>query len=243
MIPKVIHYCWFGGKPLPRTARKCLSSWKKVCPDYTIIRWDESNFDVKQHSFIESAYESKAWAFVSDWARLKILYENGGIYLDTDVKLLKPLDSLLTHQSYIGVQQNGHLCTTGLGFGCVKANPVVYDMLTMYDGLVFDWAKSDELACPYLNDAVVRARGYSGDGLGEIVELDGLTVYPSRYLDPICPGASQNLICDDTISVSLYANSWGTVQKRIRRKLINSIGTARVDSIKRMLRGYRHAGK
>ena len=95
MIPKVIHYCWFGGKPLPKTARKCLSSWKKMCPDYEIKRWDESNFDVNQNRFISTAYEAGAWAFVSDWARLKIIYDNGGIYLDTDIELLKTLDGLL----------------------------------------------------------------------------------------------------------------------------------------------------
>lgn len=120
MIPKTIHYCWFGGKPLPRTARKCLASWRKMCPDYKIKRWDESNFDVWQHPFVASAYDTGAWAFVSDWVRLKVLYDNGGVYLDTDVKLLKPLDELLENQCYIGVQQSGRLCNTGLALAQPK---------------------------------------------------------------------------------------------------------------------------
>ncbi len=237
MIPKVIHYCWFGGKPLPSTARKCLRSWEKVCPGYEIKRWDETNFDVRQHPFVASAYEAGAWAFVSDWARLKVLYENGGIYLDTDIKLVKPLDELLENQCYIGVQQAGHLCNTGLGFGCAEASPVVHDMLAKYDGLVFEWAKASEFACPYLNDEVVRARGYSGDGLSDVVRLDELTVYPSRYLDPISPGDSMNLICDETVSISLYANSWGSLKDRVRRQLICAAGPERIAQIKQRLRG------
>lgn len=235
MIPKVIHYCWFGGKPLPRTACKCLESWKKCCPDYKIKRWDESNFDVRQHPFVASAYDAAAWAFVSDWARLKILYDNGGIYLDTDVELLKPLDELLTNQFYIGVQQSGQLCTTGLGFGCVKTSPVAHEMLAQYDGLIFEWARSKDLACPYFNDEVVRSHGFMGDGLGDIESLDGLTVYPSRYFDPIAPGRLQDLLCDDTFSVSLYANSWGSDWTKLRRSLINAIGHDRVERLKKII--------
>lgn len=237
MIPKTIHYCWFGGKPLPSTARKCIKSWEKICPGFEIRRWDETNFDVTQHPFMASAYEVGAWAFVSDWARLKILYENGGIYLDTDVKLLKPLDELLENQCYIGVQQAGHLCTTGLGFGCTKASPVVHEMLAKYDGLIFDWDMSKDLACPYFNDMVVRAHGYSGDGLGDVEQVDGLTVYPCCYFDPLCPGESQNLLCDETVSISLYANSWGSLGDRVRRQFINLLGVERAKKIKSKLRG------
>ncbi|MGO5501189.1 glycosyltransferase family 32 protein [Paratractidigestivibacter faecalis] len=236
MISKVIHYCWFGGKPLPHTARKCLQSWERFCPDYEIKRWDETNFDTRQHPFVASAYDAGAWAFVSDWARLKILYDNGGIYLDTDVKLIKTLDGLLDNQCYIGVQQSERLCTTGLGFGCLKSSPVVHEMLAQYDGLRFDWAHSQELACPHLNDEVVRAHGYSGDGLGDVERFEGLTVYPSRFFDPIAPGDSLNLMGDDTISVSLYANSWGSKWDRVRRSVINAIGQERTRRIAERLR-------
>ena len=85
----MIHYCWFGGKELPIEVKKCIASWRKMCPDYEIIRWDESNFDVGQHPFVREAYKAKVWAFVSDYARLKVVYDNGGIYLDTDVETLR----------------------------------------------------------------------------------------------------------------------------------------------------------
>lgn len=104
MIPKVIHYCWFGGKPIPNDVKKCINSWKKKCPDYEIKCWNESNFDVNAHPFTKAAYEAKAWAFVSDYARLKVVYDHGGIYLDTDVELLKNLDFLLKYDFYIGIE-------------------------------------------------------------------------------------------------------------------------------------------
>lgn len=236
MIPKTIHFCWFGGKPLPYAARKCLKSWKKQCPDFEIKRWDETNFDVNQHPFVKSAYEAKAWAFVSDWARLKIIYDEGGVYLDTDVELLKPLDSLLANNNcYIGVQQSECMCNTGLGFGAVESSPVIEKMLSMYNGLVFTWEKASELACPKLNDAVVRSLGFDGDGSGDVAYLDGLTVYPCRYLDPIAPGNLQNLTCDDTVSISLYANSWGGASARFKRAVINVIGCERIEKIKKAM--------
>ncbi len=239
MIPKVIHYCWFGGKPLPYAARKCLKSWKKQCPDFEIKRWDETNFDVNQHPFVKSAYEAKAWAFVSDWARLKIIYDEGGVYLDTDIELIKPLGPLLeNNECYIGVQQSERLCTTGLGFGAVKASPVIEKMLSMYNGLEFTWEGAPELACPKLNDAVVRSLGFCGDGFGNVARLNGLTVYPCRYLDPIAPGNLQNLTCDDTVSISLYVNSWGPRSARLRRFVANALGPQKTDGIKRALNRF-----
>ena len=94
-IPKIIHYCWFGGNPLPELAQKCIESWKKYCPDYEIKRWDETNFDLDCCDYVREAYQEKKWAFVSDYARFKILYEYGGVYFDTDVELIKPIDDIV----------------------------------------------------------------------------------------------------------------------------------------------------
>ncbi|RKW32245.1 MAG: glycosyl transferase, partial [Lachnoanaerobaculum sp.] len=104
MIPKVIHYCWFGGKPLPKIARKCIQSWKRFCPDYEIVEWNEKNYDIHKNSYMEEAYLQKKWGFVPDFARLDIIYQNGGIYLDTDVELIRPLDELLYHRAYMGFE-------------------------------------------------------------------------------------------------------------------------------------------
>lgn len=104
MIPKIIHYCWFGGNPLPELAVKCIESWKKYCPDYEIKRWDESNFDLNCCDYVKEAYQAKKWAFVSDYVRFKVLYDEGGLYFDTDVELIKSIDDILAHGPFMGVE-------------------------------------------------------------------------------------------------------------------------------------------
>lgn len=231
MIPKIIHYCWFGGKPLPADVLKCIKTWKKYCPDYEIIRWDESNFDLNQHSFLKATYDAKAWAFVSDYARLKIIYENGGIYLDTDVELLKSLDPLLINEAYIGIQQPGRLCTTGLGFGAEKNNHVIGKMLAEYDNIEFDLNQKHKFACPILNNRVVKYLGKVD--YDKITYLEGITVYPSEYFDPLSTGDTKNLLSENTYSIHHYAASWETKGQQIKRKIIvNIIGEGKYHSLK-----------
>ena len=114
-IPKVIHYCWFGNGKMPKLAQKCIESWKKYCPEYKIVCWNEENFDINQNKYAREAYAAGKWAFVSDYVRLKVLYDEGGIYLDTDVELIKPLDKLIEERGYMGFDDNG-VISTGLGF-------------------------------------------------------------------------------------------------------------------------------
>ena len=128
MIPKIIHYCWFGGNEIPENDKKCIESWKKYCPDYKIIRWDESNYDYKKNSYMREAYEAKKWGFVPDYARLDIIYNYGGIYLDTDVELLKSLDEILDCEGFFGFESE-NLVNLGLGFGAVKGNEIIRDMM------------------------------------------------------------------------------------------------------------------
>lgn len=117
MIPKKIHYCWFGGNPLPESAKKYIGTWKKYCPDYEIIEWNENNFDVTQNQYCKEAYEAKKWAFVSDYARLKVLYDFGGIYMDTDVEVVKPLDDLLQYNWFSGFESEKRIQTGTMGAG------------------------------------------------------------------------------------------------------------------------------
>lgn len=231
MIPKTIHYCWFGKKDLPPEAKRCIASWKKICPDYDIIRWDENNFDVNQNPFIKAAYEAKKWAFVSDYARLKVVYDNGGIYLDTDVELRKNLDSLREHGCYIGIQQNEFLCNTGLGFGATKSNPVVLKMLESYDDLTFSESHTLELSCPRLNNAVIRSYGLVSNT--EITDLPEVTVYPPQYFDPY---GGKNLLCDETYSIHHYAASWTSEKNQFKRKIARWIGQDNIISIKSLLK-------
>ena len=130
-IPKVIHYCWFGRNEKPNLFYKCFESWKKYCPDYEIIEWNEDNFDINMIPYVKEAYEAKKWAFVADYARLWIVYHYGGIYLDTDVELLRPLDNLLASEAFFGSEDEKSIAT-GLGFGARKGNNVVKCMLLDY---------------------------------------------------------------------------------------------------------------
>ena len=236
MIPKTIHYCWFGGKTLPREVKACIRSWEKYCPDYRIVRWDENNFDVSCHPFCKSAYEDGAWAFVSDYARLKVVYDNGGIYLDTDVEIVRCLDSLLDHACFLGVQQERHVCNTGLGFGAEAGHPVIRELLKKYDEVAYDPSRKKELACPVLNTEALAALGYSY--ADSPVSVCGAEVYPPLYFDPISPGSGgKNLLCDRTCSIHHYSNSWGSRKDVLRRKLIRFIGPENVARIKEMLHG------
>ncbi|MDO4832161.1 MAG: glycosyltransferase [Clostridia bacterium] len=233
MIPKKIHYCWFGKKPLSKEVKKCIKTWKKYCPDYEIIEWNESNFDVNSHPFVKKAYEAGKWAFVSDFARLKIVYEEGGIYLDTDVELLKNIDFLLDNEFFIGVQQSQKCVTTGLGFGAEKNNQVILKMLKKYDEHEFDQNTMTEIMCPKLNNSVFHELGY--EYKDEIVKLEGGTVYPPKYMDPLAPGYF-DLLCDDTISIHRYAASWTSGKQQLKRKLILFMGQKRVVALAGFLR-------
>ena len=233
MIPKVIHYCWFGGKKIPAEFRRYMKSWRKFCPDYEVKEWNESNFDVFAHPFTKSAYEAKAWAFVSDYARLKVVYEHGGIYLDTDVELLRNLDFLLENECYVGIGQSEMLCAAGLGYGAVKGNAVVAKMLAQYDGLLYRASGREAILSPKLNHAVIESLGYRQSE--EPVRIGGALILPRRFFDPIAPGNSENLLCADSVSIHHYSATWMPLQTRLRRKLINAVGMERVQKLKHFL--------
>lgn len=133
MISKIIHYCWFGGGEKPDLIKKCINSWSQYCPEYQIIEWNESNFDVNCNSYVKAAYEDKKWAFVSDYARLYIVYNYGGIYLDTDVLLHNTLDELLTCGCWLASDDVRYIAT-GLGFGAERKHWLIKEIMNAYDG-------------------------------------------------------------------------------------------------------------
>lgn len=237
-IPKVIHYCWFGSSRLPKDVKKCIKSWKKVCPDYVIKRWDETNFDIKQNEFIYDAYINKKWAFVSDYARLKIIYDNGGIYLDTDVKLVKKLDDLLAFDSYFGIDQKDGYVATGLGFGATKNNELLDEMLKVYNDLKFDVNNLNKIACPILNTNVLKQYGFikSNQEIQYISKYNCIFL-PPEYFDPIAPGTTNNLLSDNTFSIHMYSASWTSKKNVIKRKFIRFIGVEKFNFLKRLLKG------
>ena len=135
MIPKIIHYCWFGGNPKPKLAEKCIASWKKHCPGWQIIEWNESNFDVNRNGYTKICMEQKKYAFLSDYVRLLVVAEQGGVYFDTDVELLRPMDGLLEQDAFFGFE-TPEFVASGLGFGSVAHGTVIEAMVREYDFLL-----------------------------------------------------------------------------------------------------------
>lgn len=236
MIPKKIHYCWFGEKKIPKELKKYIKTWKKYCPDYEIILWNEDNFDIKCCKFVEDAYIAKKWAFVSDYARLKIIYDEGGIYLDTDVELLKNLDDLLVNENFFPIQQSQNICATGLGFGAIKGSKVIEQLLSVYENTTFDKENLEKIACPYLNDLILKKYKYVNDGGIQYFDDNKVAIYPSKYFDPVAPGNTKNLLCDDSYSIHHYSYSWGNKKNILKRKIINFIGQDKINNIKKYIK-------
>ena len=236
MIPKKIHFCWFGDKPIPKEIEKYIKSWRKYCPDYEIKKWDESNFNIGSCLFVKKAYEAKKWAFVSDYARLKIIYDEGGIYLDTDVELLKNLDDLLVNENFFPIQQDQNIIATGLGFGAQKGSTIIKKMLDVYNNAEFDINRLEDIACPYLNNIVFKKYNYQNGNEIQYFDNGKIAIYPSKFFDPISPGHSSNLLCDETYSIHHYSASWKNKKHQLKRKMINFIGQERVNRFKKIIK-------
>lgn len=209
MIPKKIHYCWFGGNPLPKMARKCIDSWKKFFPDYEIIEWNEINYDISNcPEYVQEAYELKKWAFVSDYARLQIIYENGGIYFDTDVEVIKPFGEVLTHNAFFGFE-GGKYVNTGLGFGANRHLNVLQDMMSDYSGIHFKFEDGslDQTSCPVRNTSALVKYGLKQDDSYQILEND-IIILPTCFMCPVCFDNGDINISEDTISIHWYSASW-----------------------------------
>lgn len=203
MIPKKIHYCWFGRGELTAKAKKCIESWKKYCPDYEIIEWNEDNFDIYQNEYTKKVYNEKKYAFLSDYVRLKVVYEYGGVYLDTDVEIIKPLDNLLDNKAYFGFEINEYV-NTGLGFGAEKGNLTVEVLLKEYD-ILLDGTK-DVIGCPQLNTKGLVKLGLLRNG--QLQQLPGCIVYPVDYFNPYDDPTGRLKKTKNTYSIHWYAKSW-----------------------------------
>lgn len=211
-IPKIIHYCWFGRKPKPELAEKCIKSWKKFCPDFEILEWNEENFDVSAApQYVRQAYESKRWAFVSDFVRLKALTEMGGIYMDTDVEVVKPLDPYLKHQAFAGFERiNG--VQTGL-LACEKGFPLFLDFLKHYDTASF--LKEDGSPDITTNVEVLtnlcQSRGLVFNDKFQVV--DGLAIYPRKFFCPVDFETEKLHRTRKTVTIHWFAGSWHTEEE------------------------------
>lgn len=222
MIPKVIHYCWFGGKPLPSLQQKCLKSWCEKCPDYEIRLWNEENFDIDACDYAREAYAAGKYAFVSDYARFRILQEFGGIFLDTDVELLRPLSDFPADGCFMACEEPG-LVNTGLILGAPAGDPVIGEILEAYTKRHF----LDENGRPDMTTVVVYVtEALEKRGLqktDEIQHLPGVTVWPPRYFSPRSLKTGKVELTQDTWSIHHFAASWESAPSRFRGKVYRAL--------------------
>lgn len=207
MIPKTIHYCWFGGNPLPDDALKCIDSWKKYCPEYEIKEWNESNFDFSDCQYAREAYDAKKWAFVSDYARFKILYEHGGLYFDTDVEVIRPLDDLVAAGPFMGFESETSVAP-GLGLAANPGLGLYKTMIDKYKSLHFlmpDGTYNLKTVVAYTTDELVKAGLQKRPGIQTVA---GITLYPPDFFCPKDLHTDILRITENTYSIHHYKASW-----------------------------------
>ena len=216
MIPKTIHYCWFGRSEKPLLVKKCIESWKTKCPDYRIVEWNEDNFDPALNDYAREAYAARKWAFVADYARLWIIYQHGGIYLDTDVELLRPLNDLLEESAFLGLEDTD-MIATGLGFGAEAGNEVIGAMLRDYSGIHFlkTDGSFDLLPCPVRNTKSIEHLLPEKMNYGEITRIQGAAIYPREFFCPLSADGTSMLRTDNTYSIHWFSASWLSPEDKI----------------------------
>lgn len=208
-IPKIIHYCWFGGNELSDLAKKCIDSWKKYFPEYKIIEWNENNFDINCCQYVQDAYKEKKWAHVSDYARFYVLYQYGGIYFDTDVEVINSYDNILKEGAFMGCERWDGGIATGLGFGVEKSNSFMKKILEDYEKSSFYDEKGE---ADIYNTVVVRVTnlmtqaGYIPNY--EPQRVNGIVIYPKDYFNPMIYETGVLDITSNTKSIHWYDASW-----------------------------------
>ena len=217
MIPKVIHYCWFGGNPLPETAIKCINSWRKYFPEYEIKEWNESNFDVNCCKYVKEAYLAKKWAFVSDYARFWILYNYGGLYFDTDVEVIKDMQEIVKKGPFMGREPIdkhdptlGQGVNPGLGIGANLGLSLYKEMLDFYDTIHFlnEDGTLNEKTVVFYTTNILKRHGLRKSP--EIQNVEGIYVYPVDYFCPLNYQSGKLTITDNTVSIHHYSASWNS---------------------------------
>lgn len=233
MIPRKIHYCWFGKGEYPEIVKRCMKSWKTYCPGYEINLWNEDNYDVTKNRYIKEAYENKKWAFVSDYARLDIIYREGGIYLDTDVELIRALDDLLVYKSFFAGDGCG--INSGIGFGAEKGNRVVKILLEEYEGKGFiKDGKPDLTPCTVPNTRPFLEHGYDPSAV-DVQYFMGTTIFPTEYFSPM-NGMSELHITKNTYGIHYGSRLWETGMTRFKSKIRIALGRKWTNRIKKVFK-------
>ena len=228
---KYIHYCWFGDKPLPKLAKKCIESWKKYLPDYEIIKWSEENVDLEECPFIKEAYANKKWAFVADYARTKALKEMGGIYFDTDMEIIKNLNNLFDCDTFLGIEDTGFVAV-GVWYEKDKEALLPTELLKKYRSMKgFSQEEMASFSIPKLISKVLDKYGLEY-GSSKIQVLNkSIKIYPREYFYPYSYDRSNNLFTDNTCMIHYYDASWIPFRDRFEINMARRIGRVRTYKI------------
>lgn len=214
MIPKTIHYCWFGGNNLPESAIKCINSWKKFFPDYEIVQWNESNFDVYSIPYTKDAYNAKKYAFVSDYARFWILYNFGGVYFDTDVEVVKSFEDIISSGPFMGVEISVGketklpVINPGLGIGAEKGMLLYEEMISIYQKLNFydcNGGIQKNTMIPIISQILAREGLICSE---DIQSVYSNKIYPVDFFNPYNSLTGQLKVTSNTHSIHWYTASW-----------------------------------
>ena len=243
MIPKVIHYCWFGGKNKPKEVEYCIDTWKKKLKGYKLIEWNESNFDIASSiDYVRKAYENKKWAFVSDYVRLLALYNYGGIYLDTDVEVFKTFNKLLKYSAFFGYESKDYVCTAVMG--AERKSGFIKEFIDSYENMQFANADYKQMVTnvQYLTE-LLRDIGLQRNGKKQII--DNMIILPQVYFSDnafinIFGKYSHRSIAYHHFFSSWYDNRTKGIKKKLKYfivgKLRNTIGTDFLAAIRKKMR-------
>lgn len=228
---KYIHYCWFGDKPLPKLAKKCIKSWEKFLPDYKIIKWSEENTNLQECPFIKEAYENKKWAFVSDYIRTKALNEMGGIYFDTDMEVTKDISSLLKNNTFLGVEDTGYVAV-GVWYEKKPKSFLTENLLKKYKSFKgFELDKISELSIPRLISDILYKEGFRKNFERTQKLTHDIYIYPRDYFYPYSYDWKNNVFTNNTCMIHYYDASWVPIKDRIEVQMVRKIGRKRTYTI------------
>ena len=246
MIPKIIHYCWFGRNPLPASAQRCIASWQKYLPDFEIKEWNEDNFDVNSIPYTLQAYEAKKYAFVSDYARFWILYHEGGLYFDTDVEIIANMDEIIARGPFMGIEQGASLdgkpmVAPGLGLGVEAGHPFYEKMLRVYSHQNYLNADGTYNNMTIVSYTTKELYSHGMKPSEDMQEVEGIWIYPADYFCPMDSTTGIITKTKRTVSIHHYDCSWmdhGSMSFRIHQLkniLYRMIGQRNAQLINRLL--------
>ncbi len=238
MIPKVIHYCWFGKKEKPDIVKNCIKSWKEFLPNYEIIEWNEENFDIECFPFAKEAYMVGNYAFVSDYVRVYALYNYGGVYLDTDTEILGSLDEFLLQPSFWGFEEKNFIATSIIGAEC--ENELIKDFLDYYDNLSLydEHGQIKKFTNVVVVTELLQNRGIKLDGTLQTVE-GVATIYPQEYFSPYDYINCYMKKTANSVAVHHFYKSWLPVSARIKssikKGIVSIIGGERLVQLRKII--------